>query len=172
MHLPLCVRVEDEQSISALKADGWQEIEILEIWEGDVGHASEVVIPAKLRDLGFCQQLASESFSFDRLHKDAKVSKADADQFKSNFVMFAFNCQKYEIFIIPEKGFVIFDENTISLIAVNEDHRNRGLGMELARAKGGMVTAGTQNTNYKARMLYRALGMEKIREMRSYHKWL
>lgn len=170
MPLPLCARVEDDQSAKSLERDGWQQIEVLEIYAGHL-KASEVSIPAKRTDMVFCQDLARKSFIADRLHKDPQVSKDEADQAKANFVFLAFNSDKYDVFVIPDIGFSIFDGDAISLIAVGEDYRGQGFGKQLASAKGGTTIAGTQSMNMEAKNLYKSLAMEKVRTLRSFHKW-
>jgi len=166
MPLPLCVRVEDQQSAKSLERDGWREIETLEIWQGQVERIDSAR-RAKVEDMSFCMDLARRAFTHDRLHKDGHE---EADQQKVRFVMTAFNCPEYEIFVMPQAGFVIFRGDTISLIAVAEHKRKQGIGNLLVHAKEGIITAGTQSTNLPAKMLYRAVGMTKNRELRTFHK--
>lgn len=187
VHLPLCVRIDEQDKFSreSLLADGWREIEILDIWYlEEWGNGRPVDIPVREGydlDIPRCQWIASTSFVHDRFHADPQFDDALADRLKSEWVAKAFAGEADKIYVAEFKGIAGFvfcnregDETIINLIATDRRRRNQGIGRALLQKViaefGPPIRAGTQRSNRPARTLYEALGFEILESKRTFHK--
>ena len=192
MPLPECIRIafDDQVRRDELLALGWREIEILETWTGNAPDAPYSKIRAELAikaDRENLQNLAVDSFKFDRLHADPHVRKIDADAAKAKWVDDALNDPSRVVTVIRRAdgiaGFLIHRADrqrkvramVIDLLAVDERHRRKGIALQLvaqAAKAGGFrkIKAGTQSTNEPARAFYKGMRMKVSRRQRTFHK--
>ncbi|RJR37229.1 MAG: GNAT family N-acetyltransferase [Desulfobacteraceae bacterium] len=190
MRLPLCVRIDadDKRSADALKADGWREIETLEVWGAELnpsGQISHYARQAVKGDNLRCQQIAQKACVFDRLHRDEKVDPCDADEFKRTEVNEAFTNRLNDVIVYQNggqvQGFIIvrleYLTIHVDLIAVDPSHAKKGIGKDLLftaicvnGARQRWVRAGTQGHNVPARALYKSCGLSILSRYRTWHK--
>lgn len=190
MPLPLCIRIDasDVHSATCLLDDGWREVEVLETWEREAVPleefpcvANSLVRDATEADRQRCQWIASTGFTRDRLHTDMKVTNAEADFAKVEWVNNAFDGDADVILVIELYGdivgFVICKKTPvviIDLIVIDSRHRRKGLATQLIAAailrSSCVVRAGTQVNNRAAQVVYEKLGFKPVRMQRTYHK--
>lgn len=183
MPLPEMKRIpeDDYEQRRQLLADGWRDIGILETWCGSTEFASPVRL-ATPSDLPVMLRIARESFEFDRLHADETVSKAEASEVKELHVVQAMHESSRYVYVYGERpcGFLIVRTEGcvlhVELIAVNLDHRGRGVAQALIRfaasdlAQCKTIVAGTQMANEPAKRLYGYLGMSVSKLERTFHR--
>jgi ribosomal protein S18 acetylase RimI-like enzyme len=184
MPLPEMIRIDEQdwEERRRLLADGWREIEVLETWAGSTQLFASPVRLATPSDLPAMLRIARESFEFDRLHVDDEVSKVDADEAKERHVVQAMHSSEWHVYVYGERpcGFLIARAEDgilrVELIAVNLDHRGRGVAQALIRFAASdlafckTIVAGTQMHNDPAKRLYGFLGMSVQKMERTFHK--
>lgn len=173
MPLPLCVRVEDDNSVKALEADGWYQIEILHVYRGVMPNIpNEFVRIARNEDFKACEDIVSQSFENDRLHRDPRVSDEEANRFKIDCLERCF--ENDEVRVYDRRGVRAVAARSpvwrLNMIAVHPVLVGWGVGSALMNSFAGIMIAGTQSDNFPAIRLYRSLGMEHIQSLRTYHK--
>lgn len=134
---------------------------------------------AKSADSEDIQNLAFNSFVFDRFHKDPNISNLMASEIKKQWVKNYFLGQRGDqCFVKKSKngkiiGFLLSNLSDqfakIDLIAVDKNYRNQGIGKSLIldflnfysnKNKDFMVS--TQIDNFKSIRLYESVGFEKL----------
>jgi ribosomal protein S18 acetylase RimI-like enzyme len=132
-----------------------------------------IIRKANAEDETALRNLAGSAFSFDRFHRDPKISSALANKIKSEWVANALHGRSESVFVyeIEEKviGFnaclLSDDIASIDLIAVDSKFQGRGVGKELVLASQGYysnfaqhMVVGTQSSNIKSMNFYHKLG--------------
>jgi len=176
MPLPKCVRVleDDTQSREALEADGWRYVETLV----EMKRATEPIFVPSVSvwdgDLAVISSLAEEHMGPNRLVMDGKETLAK--DLRHQII----DGTTEDILVIIEdedhqkkvRGYLVQNKGRIVILA------GPGYGEDLVRQFIGNsyrdgfseVTAGTQETNHKARSLYGRLGFRTYRRRVTYHK--
>lgn len=184
MSLPLCVRIDADDSRSAqqLLADGWREIDVLETYvravdDFSVREDAPSVSRATSDDADDCVTIANAAF---------------APKDKTEWVREAFGRKDRLVFVCRRNGeivgFVIIRQEpaTIVIDLIASKYPRRGIGEELIagaewktpywRASAvrtiphSQTRAGTNSTNEAARQFYRKLGFITDNRKRTFHK--
>lgn len=195
MPLPLCVRInaDDTASRDALLVDGWRDIETLVTYVGRVADMTATGIDTvdvtyvlnRAAEVDAVAELAGRIFTFDRLHRDTRVTKTDADEAKREWVRKAFGNPQCHIFtarvagvllgflIVKLQGEVLL----IDLIGVDLAAQGQGIGQSLIvgaiSALRGWVDAvqvGTQDVNTDAKAFYEGIGFHRTKSQTTFHK--
>jgi len=192
MALPLCVRVDaaDERSNGALAADGWREIETLNVFErvdlpGPPAKPAPNIVVQIVRPGHEHAALAAEAVSGareSRLWRDSLIETKDALELGSGWVA--------ECWLAPSTirwlglwcgqpaGFLMIRYAApvyrIGFFAVRPEFRDQGIGRALLAAAmaaiDGRLRAGTQHDNAAATRLYLTSGFTIIERWKTWHK--
>lgn len=192
MTLPLCVRVDyrDIRSRAALVADGWREIETLNIFERDglpirvlpehPNIACHVVEPSA-EFSAFAGQHAAWSRN-GRLWRDKEIAVEFAHQTYTKWVTAAAEDQGMTRILArwcgqPAGFMLIYSDNgraRINFFVVVSDFRNRGIGKAMLHQAfamcGPVLRAGTQSDNAPASHIYMTNGFKLVEQQRTFHK--
>jgi len=190
MPLPKCVRVleDDTQSREALEGDGWRYVETLVEMKREAEpystHSTQSGPISCLTEaqLQLVIDIARENMGPNRFIEDGVLDLKAAQDVREDWV----RTWDGEIIITETTlthpgnilGFLLRDENRLSLVVVDEQERRQGVGKELTKCflnrvwEEEMAEAflGTQETNLAARSLYRGLGFRTYRRRVTYHK--
>jgi len=134
---------------------------------------------ATIQDVPWCRAVAYESFTYDRLHADARNDEerhaagfAKAD-FVDGVIRAQFTFGAGSVVFVEHGGFIACRNARIDLIAVSPLMRRQGKARRLVKAAiqfyGGNVTVGTQGTNEPSLALYRSMGFVEISREYDYH---
>lgn len=133
---------------------------------------------ARAEDQAAVEEIAGRSFIYSRFHLDPGISKLLADKIKTQWVGNYFRGQRGDYMVVGERnghvvGFLQLlnapgNVQVIDLIAVDNDHRGKGLAQEMIQyavaACGTPKTlrAGTQSANIVSLSLYEKLGFRIV----------
>lgn len=133
---------------------------------------------ARAEDQAAVEEIAGRSFIYSRFHLDPSISKPLADEIKTQWVGNYFRGQRGDYMVVAERnghvaGFLQLlnapgNVQVIDLIAVDKDHRGKGLAEEMIQyavaACGTPKTlrVGTQSANIVSLSLYEKLGFRIV----------
>ena len=128
-------------------------------------------------DKTFVEEIAETSFSHDRFHQDPKIDNSLADEIKRQWAGNFFLGQRGNTMIVATANnqpvaFLLLlltkKHSVIDLIAVSEDHRQKGLGLQMINyalqnfSGNNRWIVGTQSTNIASIRLYESLGFQTM----------
>jgi ribosomal protein S18 acetylase RimI-like enzyme len=175
------VPASDVAAVHELSALGFRPVDTGMTLEGKViaGARSEPasVREARPEDRAGVTALARRGFSQSRFHLDPDIPKSLADEIKAQWAGNYFAGKRGDHMIVcdGERGLAGFlqlldaDDGSlvIDLIAVDADHRGRGLGTAMIRkaaglSRNGRMRVGTQAANTGSLNLYENLGFRTV----------
>ena len=194
-NLPLCVRlpIDDTVSAKALKADGWRDVEILDMWFR-TGHLDRLTKPQfppetifRRCEGKYVEIVARVSAEHDqhRLAKDPLVDEVTAVAARAAWLRKAFRrADSLAVVAVLRHciaGFLVIEPRQPTLWRIVFIQVTRGFhGKGIAKAmlwhlfrglpRHCRIVAGTQRSNRVARRFYRSLGFEVRRSYRTFHK--
>ncbi len=139
---------------------------------------------ASISDRKDVEEIARQSFIFDRFHKDPKFSSAKADKIKKHWSSNFFLGKRGDTMVVASENnravaFLLLlhgiTENVIDLIAVDSNHRNNGLAMQMIDfVKRVDITqkkllVGTQASNIPSLRMYEKMGFKVINSQFVHH---
>ena len=187
MILPLCVRVDgnDRASADALVADGWREIETLDVYRLKASqYRTDGVAVMEHKDRAKVEDIVKMTGGSGRLYADPNVSRDQADMCRLKWFRSYYERPDVKILVACAPAVVGFcavslktDIARIEMVGVHPAHRGLGHGFRMVRTaaddKGGIILAckaGTQSTNRAARMMYHSAGFDLWGCLRTFHK--
>ncbi len=167
------VQSEDENILDHLQQKGFQHIETLntyaqkELVQKQSGKVFDIRF-ARAADEEQVRQIAGAAFTSSRFYTDPHIANEVASKIKSDWAGNFFKGMRGDKMIITEQdgeltGFLLLIGNVIDLIAVSEQHLQKGKARALigfANDDVGLLKAGTQAKNGASLALYKACGFE------------
>jgi ribosomal protein S18 acetylase RimI-like enzyme len=165
-----------EDQLTYLKNIGFQEIETLVTYYQPARPARHLTAEtglARAEEIDACVQLALTAFTYDRLHRDARVPHAVADAIRAAWIRNDMNGRAAAPLVARIDGRVagfnlcLLTGRTavIDLIAVAADFRRRGLAAQMVEAAFAHfgdaidgIRVGTQEDNAASVKLYESTG--------------
>lgn len=132
---------------------------------------------AQDEDRNFVEDIAQKNFSHDRFHQDPNIDNYLADEVKRQWAGNFFSDKRGDAMIVATTNnrpvafllLLLEKQNTIiDLIAVSEDHRKKGLGLQMINyalqnfSGNNRWIVGTQSTNIASIKLYERLGFQTM----------
>lgn len=190
------VESDDISSVHALEDDGFRMIESATIFRYDfkrlplnLGQVQKNTIRfATATDFNAIENLAYESFKYDRFHKDARFDKKLASNLKRKWIENSCKNGNHVIFVADVDGEVggfltchlpQGSSSWTDLIAVSDKFRGRSIGVELFykaqewfSTRCNVLYASTQISNIPSLNTHLRAGFKLHSNAFTFHKWL
>ena len=164
------IPTDDLQSVHRLCDQGFYIVEVLTQFEQQSNLARKktdfITRLSKPEDKDAVVEIARQAFTASRLYQDPNIANETAAQIKANWVANFYNGARGDLMIVAEQngeimGFNLLIGNVIDLIAVSQNHTQKGIASAMiahANDKIGPLTAGTQIINAPSIALYQKAG--------------